>query len=149
MTRPKRSSRVLQKAEEREASLESIDPVLNLGNDLTLNSYSALIARVRAQIANYNSTLSDLDDQARQIKESERQLRDLSEQMLLGVAAKYGKNSREYGKAGGVPKGEYRRSPRSKTAQSSSKSQPLVVTPINEKAAKSVNGNGNGKAIVS
>ncbi len=108
MARPKRSSATLQRAEKREAGLQSISPILDLGNGLTLETYSDLIETLRTQIATYNSALSTLDDQSRQIKETEQQLRNLSEQMLLGVAAKYGKSSGEYGKAGGVPKSERR-----------------------------------------
>jgi hypothetical protein len=109
VARPKRSSITLKRAEHRAAGMESIDPALDLGNDLTLESYSALIQTLQAQIRTYNSALSDLDDLSRHIKDTELQLRNLSEQMLLGVAAKYGKNSHEYGKAGGVPKSERRR----------------------------------------
>lgn len=119
MPRPKRSSPTLQNAEQREASLQSISLELDLGNNLTIRSYSSLIDTLRAKLANYNSTLSDLDDQARQIKDVEKQLRNLSEQMLLGVAAKYGKNSSEYGKAGGVPKSERRRPTRKQSTAAS------------------------------
>jgi hypothetical protein len=41
-----------------------------------------------------------------EIKELERSLGDLSEQMLIGVAFKYSKDSREYEMAGGVRKSE-------------------------------------------
>jgi hypothetical protein len=151
MARPKRSSSVLRKAEKRQAGLQSIDLALNLGNDLTLTTYSSLIEALRYQLAVYNSALSTLDDQSRQIKEIELQLQKLSEQMLLGVAAKYGKDSREYGMAGGVPKSERRR-PSKKTAQSDREVSPTrpgaasrgsSPEPVNE-----TNGSGKGKAIV-
>lgn len=128
MPRPKRSSVTLQKAEKRQAGLQSIAPTLDLGNDLTVAAYSTLIETLRSQIATYNSALSTLDDQSRQIRELEQQLRDLSEQMLLGVAAKYGKNSREYGMAGGVPKSERRRPTRKRTIDNGSEPlQSLVI----------------------
>jgi uncharacterized phage infection (PIP) family protein YhgE len=151
MARPKRSSVILQKAEKRQAGLQSIDPTLDLGNDLTLEAYSTLIETLRSQIATYNSTLSTLDDQSRQIKETERQLRNLSEQMLLGVAAKYGKDSREYGMAGGIPKSEHRRPVRKKTTENGGELlQPMIITTsTNGKTSETVNGNENGKAIVS
>ncbi|MBD2463716.1 hypothetical protein H6G89_22195 [Oscillatoria sp. FACHB-1407] len=140
MARPKRSSEVLQKAEVRKGALQSISPTLDLGNQLTLEAYSASIQFLRSQIDTYNSALSELDDLARQIKDSERQLRDLSEQMLLGVAVKYGKDSREYGKAGGVPKSERRRSARKKTLESAQdSSQPVAIA---EPVAEPTNGNG-------
>ncbi len=68
--------------------------------------------------------------------------------MLLGAAAKYGKNSGEYGKAGGVPKSERRRP--TKKRSSGEPLQPLVITALsNGKATESVNGNGNGTVPVS
>lgn len=154
MARPKRSSVTLQKAEKRQAGLQSIDLALNLGNDLTLAAYTTLIETLRSQIVTYNSALSTLDDQLRQIKDTEHQLRNLSEQMLLGVAARYGKNSREYGMAGGVPKSERRRPVRQNATQSSGATlQSLAITSsTNEKNSDPTNGNntgnGNGKAIV-
>ena len=91
--------------------------------------------------------LSSLDDLSRQIKDTEYQMRDLSEQMLLGVAAKYGKNSGEYGKVGGVLKSEYRRSVRKNAAESKDELLTAMVTPTTpeEKASASV----NGKALIS
>lgn len=43
------------------------------------------------------------------MQDTEKQLRDLSERMLIAVAAKYGKNSYEYEMAGGVRKSERKR----------------------------------------
>ncbi len=153
MARPKRSSVILQKAEKREAGLQSISSDLDLGNGLTLEAYSALIEGLRSQIATYNSDLSNLDDQSRQIKETEQQLRNLSEQMLLGVAAKYGKNSGEYGKAGGVPKSERRRPIRKQATENGSSSSPTLTssTPTTSEIAASAtnNGSSNGKIFAS
>ena len=131
--------------------MQSISPTLDLGNQLTLEGYTTLIETLRSQITAYNSALSTLDDQSRQIKETEQHLRNLSEQMLLGVAAKYGKNSGEYGKAGGVPKSERRRPSQKQAGESSVTTlQPLITTAAtNGKASEAVNGNGNGKVLVS
>lgn len=143
MARPKRSSATLQKAEQREAGLQSISPTLDLGNALTLETYSDLINTLRSQIADYNSALANLDDQSRQIKDTELKLRNLSEQMLLGVAAKYGKDSREYGKAGGVPKGERRRPTQKKSgAMAGVTLQPFAINQLtNGQTSDSSNGN--------
>jgi len=144
MARLKRSSRTLQKAEKREAGLQSISPTLDLSNQLTLARYSDLIQTLRSQIATYNSDLSNLDNQSRQIKDTEQQMRDLSEQMLLGVAAKYGKDSGEYGKAGGVPKSERRRSASKHVAESKDEllSPTIIPSRTPEKGAELVNRNG-------
>lgn len=149
MARPKRSSVILQKAENRQAGLQSIDPSLDLGNNLTLKTYSTLIEILRSQLAAYNRALSILDDQARQIKDAEQDLRSLSEQMLLGVAAKYGKDSREYGQAGGVPKSERRRPVRQKATKNSSELLQLIAlaSETNREMTEPITSNGNGKAI--
>lgn len=151
MARPKRSSVVLQKAEKREAGLESISNTLDLGNDLTLKAYTQQIQALRSQISTYNSTLSTLDDLSRDIKNAEQELCDLSEQMLLGVAAKYGKNSGEYGKAGGILKRERRRPTRKKTAtELSPATTAKPITTVPSKAASEPQPvNGNGKVPVS
>lgn len=148
MARQKRSSAILQKAEKRQAGMQAIDPTLDLGNHLTLKTYVTLIETLRAQVAIYNSTLSTLDGQCLQIKDTELQLRRLSEQMLLGVAAKYGKDSREYGQAGGVPTSERRR-PTQKKKISSKALHPLGMPSTNEKVSEAVTGNGSGKTLVS
>jgi uncharacterized protein YoxC len=147
MARLKRSSRTLQKAEKREAGLQSISPTLDLGNQLTLAKYADLIQSLRSQIATYNSDLSSLDDLSRQIKDAEQQMRNLSEQMLLGVAAKYGKDSGEYGKAGGVLKSEHRRPARKNAADSNGELLTAMVVPtaIKTTGAEPM----NGKALLS
>ena len=149
MARQKRSSTALQKAEKREAGLQSISPILDLGNTLTLAKYSDLIQTLRSQIATYNSDLSNLDNQSRQIRGTEQQMRDLSEQMLLGVAAKYGKNSGEYGKAGGVLKSERRRSASKHVAEAKDELLTAMVTPKTPEEKASASVNGNGKALIS
>ncbi|MBW4473357.1 MAG: hypothetical protein KME45_23720 [Stenomitos rutilans HA7619-LM2] len=153
MARPKRSSAVLQKAEKREAGLQSISDSLDLGNELTLQTYTQRIQALRSQIFTYNSTLSTLDNLSRDIKSAEQSLRDLSEQMLLGVAAKYGKNSGEYGKAGGVLKRERRRPMRKKTELATEPSQATTAKPITTVPFKATSEpqprNGNGNVLVS
>jgi hypothetical protein len=120
MTRPTRSSHVLLNAERREASLRSISDKLDLGNNLRLSTYNESIAALRQKLSVYNTTIASLDGIARDIKGMEKDLRELSEKMLLGVAVKYGKDSSEYGKAGGVPKSE-RKKPTKKNADKTAK----------------------------
>ncbi|MGF1498144.1 MAG: hypothetical protein ACFB8W_15165 [Elainellaceae cyanobacterium] len=109
MGRPKRGSRVLSQAERRAAALRSLGTELDLGHELTLATYNQLIQRLREQIALYNESLSYSDRAANAVEEMERQLRLLSERMLIGVAAKYGKDSDEYEMAGGTRKSEYKK----------------------------------------
>lgn len=109
MARRKKVSRVLEKAQQREASLRSINAQLDLGNGLTLATYSSRLQNLQSQLSNYNMTLSLLDKLSDDIATAERDVRDLAEKMLMGVGIKYGKSSQEYGMAGGVPKNKRRR----------------------------------------
>lgn len=109
MARKKRSSQVLKKAIRRAASMGSIDSNLNLGNDLTLFSFLALINTLQTKENAYNSALSNLDKLYQEMLDTERQLGDMAEHMLMAVATRYGKSSVEYGMAGGVPKNQRRR----------------------------------------
>ncbi|MBD0270161.1 MAG: hypothetical protein ICV77_17930, partial [Cyanobacteria bacterium Co-bin8] len=82
---------------------------LNLGDGLTLESYLELIDRLRSQVATYNEALSFVDRASSTVQDTEKQLRTLSERMLIAVAAKYGKDSYEYEMAGGTRKIERKR----------------------------------------
>jgi hypothetical protein len=171
MARPKRSSPVLTNAEQRQAGLRSISDTLDLGNGLDLTRYTQRIETLRQKVSTYNTNIASIDDLSREIKALEKDLREASEQMLLGVGAVYGKDSREYGKAGGVRRSERKRSPKMKKTTTSSAtstnsepthaSKPLVTDlstlPLNvqtpEPASQSINGsiNGstNGKVLIS
>ncbi|MGJ3252895.1 MAG: hypothetical protein ACFE0J_17440 [Elainellaceae cyanobacterium] len=109
MPRTKRSSRTLERAEQRYASLQSIDEQLNLGEGLTLGTYKQQIEDLRNQINAYNTILSSADRAANLVKTLEIQVNTLSERMLLGVATRYGKDSNEYEMAGGTRKSERKR----------------------------------------
>jgi hypothetical protein len=109
MTRQKRSSQVLERAERRAAGLRSISSTLDLGNGLSLETYFQLMENLRAQVATYNEALSFADRAVSSVQDTEQQLRVLSERMLIAVAAKYGKDSYEYKMAGGTRKSERKR----------------------------------------
>ena len=109
MARPKRTSPALIKAEQREAGMRSIDETLDLGNGLNLQNYSNKIQNLRSHLSLYNTNLAQLDDLTRKIKAIEADLNKASEKILLSIGGRYGKDSSEYGKAGGSPRGERRR----------------------------------------
>jgi len=118
MARIKRTSAAAEKAATRAAALSSISSTLDLGNGLTLAAFNTAIDAIAhpstGKLALYNASLSGVDAQLNDLVSSERALNNLSEQMLLGVSAKYGKDSNEYEKAGGVRKSE-RKKPVRKT----------------------------------
>ncbi|MEH2302006.1 MAG: hypothetical protein V7K88_24235 [Nostoc sp.] len=109
MARRKRTSLVLERAVRRAASINSIDPSLDLGNKLTLPAFSTLIETMRTRENAYNSALSSLDKLYREMLETEDELGDMTEHMLMAVGTRYGKSSVEYGMAGGVPKNQRRK----------------------------------------
>lgn len=106
MGRLKRTSTAAEKAALRAAALASISPTLDLGNGATLTAYTAAIKAitepVTGKLAVYNATLSLADAQMNDLLATEKSLNALGEIMLTGVGFKYGKDSNEYEKAGGV-----------------------------------------------
>ncbi|NJM71328.1 MAG: hypothetical protein HC862_14475 [Scytonema sp. RU_4_4] len=106
MTRQKRTSRILEKAELRTSGLKAIDPNIDFGDTRNLQNMIQLIEQLRTKIDAYNTALAVIDSSKTEIQELEKNLGELSEQMLIGVAFKYGKDSREYEMAGGVRKSE-------------------------------------------
>lgn len=141
MARPKRTSSALEKAARRAAGLTSIDPNLDLGNGLTPASFLTLIETMRTKENSYNSALFNLDKLYREMLQTERELADMAEHMLLGVATKYGKSSAEYGMAGGVPKNQRRKGLRGESSNPNS-DQPTLTASVN---GSSTNASKNGK----
>ncbi|MEA5565165.1 hypothetical protein [Anabaena sp. UHCC 0399] len=142
MMRKKRSSPVLKKAVRRAAGMNSIHPNLDVGNGLTLPTFSTLIETMQAKENAYNTALSNLDKLYREMLETERELGDMTEHMLMGVGVLYGKSSVEYGMAGGIPKNQRRKGLRGESPTSSSQ-QPLFVANVES------NGNGNNRVATS
>ncbi|MBW4688647.1 MAG: hypothetical protein KME40_27075 [Komarekiella atlantica HA4396-MV6] len=102
MSRPKRTSRVLEKAQLRCTGLKSIVPNIKFDEEYSLEKLIESIEQLRAKIDIYNTALSVVDSSKAEIEEMEKNLSSLAEKMLMVVAIKYGKNSREYEMAGGV-----------------------------------------------
>jgi galactokinase len=119
MARMKRKSASVDKAKTRASSLESIDKTLDLGNGMTLAGYNKQITDTETALNDYNAKLSELDEALNDLQASEKTLDDLTERMLAGVGSKFGKDSNEYEKAGGVRKSERKapvRKPKTKPA---------------------------------
>jgi len=102
MSRKKRISRVLEKAQLRSAGLKSIVPSIQFGEDYSLETMIESIEQLRQKIDVYNTVLSVVDSSKAEIEDMEKNLSQLCEKMLMVVAIKYGKDSYEYEMAGGV-----------------------------------------------
>ncbi|MHC5765753.1 MAG: hypothetical protein ACYTXI_09035 [Nostoc sp.] len=135
MARRKRTSLMLERAVRRAASINSIDPNLDLGNGLTLPAFSTLIETMRTRENAYNTALSTLDKLYREMLETESELGDMTEHMLMAVATRYGKSSVEYGMAGGVPKNQRRKRLRGESPTPSTE-QPSFVASVESKNGK-------------
>ena len=112
MARQKRNSGVLNKAQMRLACVKSISLTLDVGVGLTVKDYTDKIASLRETLETYNTILSTIDVLSTQIAEKEKDLADYSQQILLGVAHKFGNNSHEYQMAGGTRKSDHKRTAR-------------------------------------
>ncbi|MDZ8033741.1 hypothetical protein [Nostoc sp. DedSLP04] len=102
MSRKKRTSRVLEKAELRSAGLKAIDSNMSFGDDCDLQNLSQAIEQLRTMLDAYNIALTVIDSSKTKIDVMEKTLSNLTDKMVRGVAFKYGKDSSEYEMAGGV-----------------------------------------------
>ncbi len=109
MARKKRSSRTLDSAYHRLKGLQSIDEKIVLDGGVSAQGYIKTIEELRQKIDAYNRTLSAVDDLYVQIAVAERSVAEYSEKVLVGVAARFGKDSSEYNMTGGVRKSDRKR----------------------------------------
>ncbi|MEH2294448.1 hypothetical protein [Nostoc sp.] len=106
MTAQKRTYRVLEKAELRLTGFKAIDPSMDFGDIRNLQNVTQLIEQYRSKINAYNTALAVINSSRTEMDELDKNLNDLVEKMLIGVAFKYGKDSREYEMAGAVRKSD-------------------------------------------
>lgn len=108
----RKSSEIIAEAQERSSNLRAINPTLDLGNNLTVAIYDAKITEAQTALDTYNGLLAQADAAGNEFQAVEKELRDLSSQMLSGVKVKYGRDSNEYEMAGGVRASDINRHPR-------------------------------------
>lgn len=111
MRRQKRNSRALTKAERRIEGLQMIHRDLDFGNGFSIADYNTKVQQLREKLAVYNQTKTMMEKTQNALVDAEKELNSYSEHMLLSVASRYGKDSDEYGMAGGTRKSD-RRKPR-------------------------------------
>jgi len=108
----RKSSEIIAEAQERSGNLRAIDPNLDLGNNLTVAAYDAKIAEAQTALDAYNGLLAQADGAGNDFQAVEKELRDMSSQMLSGVKVKYGRDSNQYEMAGGTRASDINRHPR-------------------------------------
>ncbi|MBD2526350.1 hypothetical protein [Nostoc sp. FACHB-133] len=111
MTQRKRNSMSLTKAERRIEGMQTINPQLDFSNGFSIATYNTRVIELREKLAAYNQAQIIVDKTHNALLEAERELNTYSEQMLLNVASRYGKNSDEYEMAGGTRRSD-RKKPR-------------------------------------
>ena len=106
MPRKKRTSSVLEKTQQQTIGFQSIDPMLDFGDSISLKHLAELTGQLRDELNQYNKMLNTLDSAKDNIEALEKAIRETSERLVSGVASKYGKDSREYELAGAVRKSD-------------------------------------------
>jgi hypothetical protein len=112
MSRQKRSSPIVERADFRLQSIKSMATPLDLGGGLSALAFEAEIDTAQGILDDYNQLLALLDEKLVMLREAEKRVADFSERIMAGVAARYGKDSAEYAHAGGIRKSDIKRSPR-------------------------------------
>jgi hypothetical protein len=102
MTRTKRTSPILEAAQERLAGLKSIGTVPDLGPDLTVAGYEADIKTVSDQLAAYNQLLAIVGQKLNEIRDLEKPLAEKNARFLAAAKGRFGPNSNEYQLLGGT-----------------------------------------------
>ncbi|KPQ36880.1 MAG: Membrane-integrating protein Mistic [Phormidesmis priestleyi Ana] len=102
MGRRKKTSPTLLKAQKRLAGLRSIGIKLDLGNGITTASFEKEVTDLSQAILKYNELLGAVDDAANSIEQAEQNLSISSENVLMSVKIKYGKDSSQYEVVGGT-----------------------------------------------
>ena len=97
----------------RSSALRSIGDPIDLGNGINLEYYLQRLQVYRDALNDYNILLSAVDEKRLNAKALEKEMKDLSTRMLAYVAARYGKDSIEYAKAGGTKTSERKKPKRS------------------------------------
>jgi ABC-type hemin transport system substrate-binding protein len=85
MSRKKRTSRILEKAQLRSAGLKSIVPNIKFDENYSLEKLIESIEQLRNKVDIYNTALSVVDSSKTEIEEMEKNLSQLSEKMLMVV----------------------------------------------------------------
>lgn len=106
MSRQKKTAHVAEKTEHRLAGLKAINPNLDLGEGCNVIVIQDTIDQLRDRVNTYNDALAMIDSTQIDIQNLEKQLTQLSQKALLGVAFKYGRDSDQYRLAGGTPTSE-------------------------------------------
>ena len=115
MPQKKKVSPAIAKAKIRISGMKTIDPMLDLGNGMSITSYEAAIQDTEQRIEAYNMAIANVSQLQSSVAEAEAMLAELSERLLSTIAGRYGKKSDQYEMAGGTKRTTRRRVAKKKT----------------------------------
>ena len=105
----KTNSPAITDAEQKIAGMKSIDPLLDLGNGVTVGNGETILTDARKLLADYNGALAVADGLLVAFESKEKELEIFNAKILPAGGLKYGKDSAEYEKLGGVRTSERKR----------------------------------------
>ncbi len=104
-------------AKGKESGITTIDENFSLENGLSLASYRSKINESELLLEAYNGALANAEAVKSKYKTSIAELNDMTHRLMVGIESKFGPDSIEYGKAGGIRKSlRKRRSRKTKAA---------------------------------
>ena len=115
MSRPKRSSNVLEVARRRLAGLKKISPKPTFATPLSEETYEAEIEGFSDDQNAYNGEVAALDEKTNRLDARERLLDDFNQRILAGIRSQYGPDSNELELVGGVRRSDRKRPVRTRT----------------------------------
>lgn len=105
----RRRSAAIIAAQDRLSGLMNIDPIIDLGNGLSAQSYQDKIEMTEAKLNAYVNAVAKADAARAMLIDAEKELKDFSDQIMRGVSVKFGMNSAEYVSVGGTRKKDRKR----------------------------------------
>jgi hypothetical protein len=105
----KTTSPVISDGEQKIAGMKSIENSLDLGNEVSVANGEKLLEETRAALESYNTSLAMTDGLLNAFNEKERTLRSFNRKVLPAGGLKYGTDSVEYEKLGGIRDSERKR----------------------------------------
>lgn len=113
----------MTKAASRLRGLRAINPALDFGNDRNVTRLASLTSKLESKLEKHNELLTAIETSTNELRELEKQVNELSSQMLKGVEFMYGQDSSEYELAGGVRTSDRVRKSRITRLKASSEAQ--------------------------
>ena len=105
----RRRSAAIIAAQDRLSGLMNIDPIIDLGNGLSAQSYQDKIQMTEAKLNAYVNAVAKADAARAILIDAEKELKDFSDHIMRGVSVKFGMNSAEYVSVGGTRKKDRKR----------------------------------------